>query len=231
MSLQDAFDRAAPSYDALRRTLIPCFEPFYATALDLLEDAAGRAPAVLELGAGTGLLAAMVLRRCPEARLTLVDLAPAMLALAQRRFAHLPEGQVSILAADYAQSVPEMPGGYDAVISALSIHHLEDAAKQALFARIVRRLRPGGIFINADQVAGPTLARDALYRALWHQQVRAAGIGDDDLAAARERMTHDRMAPLESQLRWMAEAGFGEIDCAFKSWSFAVWSGCRPAAG
>jgi len=42
------------------------------------------------------------------------------------------------------------PGGYDIVVSALAIHHLRTAEKVAVYRRIARVLRPGGLFINAD---------------------------------------------------------------------------------
>lgn len=226
MAISESFDRAAPSYDALRQWLIPCFDDFYDAALTLLGDSAGTAPEVLDLGAGTGLLSAKVLERFPGARLTLIDLSDGMLAQARRRFEALPEGRVALVAGDY--TAEELGGPYDAVVSGLSIHHLEDDAKQALFRRVFRALRPGGVFVNADQVAGPTLGRDALYRALWLQSVRAAGVAEAELDAARERMTHDRLAPLAAQLKWLAEAGFVEVDCGFKHWSFVVYAGVKP---
>ena len=149
-----------------------------------------------------------------------------MLDRARLRFDRQPAGRVEFVVGDYAEA--DLGGPYDAVVSALSIHHLEDPAKRALFRRAFLALRPGGLFVNADQVAGPTLARDAHYRALWLRAVRRAGVGEEDLAAARERMTHDRHAPLAAQMGWLAEAGFVEVDCAYKQWSFAVYSGTRP---
>jgi len=226
MAIADSFDRAAAGYDALRRKLIPCFDDFYEAALTLLGDAVGRAPRVLDLGAGTGLLSALALERFPEARLTLIDLSLGMLDRARLRFDRLPAGRVEFVAADYAEA--DLGGPYDAVISALSIHHLEDPAKRALFGRVFQALRPGGLFVNADQVAGPSLARDAHYRALWLLAVRGAGVSEEELAAARERMSHDRFATLAAQLGWLAEAGFVEVDCAYKQWSFAVYAGTRP---
>ncbi|MEI6558867.1 MAG: class I SAM-dependent methyltransferase [Rhodospirillaceae bacterium] len=228
MAIAESFDRAAPTYDALRRKLIPCFDDFYDTVLTLLGDAAGMAPRVLDLGAGTGLLSALVLERFPEARLTLIDLSEGMLDRARLRFDRQPPGQVGFMVADYTSA--DLGGPYDAVVSALSIHHLEDADKRALFARVWAALRPGGVFINADQVAGPSLARDAHYRALWLLAVRSADVPEEELAAARERMTHDRLTPLAVQLGWLAGAGFIEVDCAYKHWSFAVFAGVRPEA-
>ncbi len=228
MAIAESFDRAAATYDGLRRALIPCFDDFYGAVLTLLADAAGRTPRILDLGAGTGLLSALLLERLPEARLTLVDLSEGMLDRARLRFDRHQSGRIAFAVADYTEA--DLGGPYDAVVSALSIHHLEDPAKRALFQRLFQALRPGGLFVNADQVAGPTLARDAHYRALWLRAVRDAEVPEEELAAARQRMSHDRLAPLAAQLGWLREAGFTDVDCAFKHWSFAVYSGTRPDA-
>jgi tRNA (cmo5U34)-methyltransferase len=41
-------------------------------------------------------------------------------------------------------------------------------------------------------------------------------------------MKYDRMAPLNTQLRWLEEAGFQDVDCWYKNFSFAVFGGHRP---
>ena len=60
MSVTDVFDAVAGTYDEARRRLIPCFDAFYGTAVQVAAPplraalAAGRTPEVLDLGAGTG---------------------------------------------------------------------------------------------------------------------------------------------------------------------------------
>ncbi len=119
----------------------------------------------------------------------------------------------------------DLGGRWDLVISALAIHHLDDAAKQALFRRIRQALRPGGLFVNAEQVLGPTPEAEARYTRLWLEQVRAGGVAEPDIARAQDRMQHDRCATVEEQLRWLRAAGFADVDCSFKAWRFAVLSG------
>ena len=114
-------------------------------------------------------------------------------------------------------------------MSALSIHHLEDPAKQHLFAAVWSALVPGGLFVNADQVLEPTAALEARARTRWRAQAAALGSDEAELAAAEARMTHDRCATLEAQLAWLRDANFTDVDCAFKAWRFAVYSGRRPA--
>jgi len=36
------------------------------------------------------------------------------------------------------------------------------------------------------------------------------------------------MAPLDIQLRWLEAAGFQDVDCWYKNFSFAVFGGHRP---
>jgi tRNA (cmo5U34)-methyltransferase len=210
------FDAHAADYDAPRRRLIPPFDAFYGTAVDALEML-GRPPRrVLDLGAGTGMLAARVAARYPDAELVLTDGAPAMLE--QARDALGDRAEIHI--ADLADPLPD--GGFDAVVSALAIHHLDDAGKRDLFARVRAALPPGGVFVNAEQVAGPTPCFDRRYRE-WHEAAaRAAGTDDAEWAGAMERMAHDQPADVEAQLRWLRAAGFDAADCLFKDHRFAV---------
>jgi len=209
-SIAGAFTAHARDYDAPRRRLVPCFDAFYGAALDRIADW-GMPPQarVLDLGAGTGLMAAMVKERWPTVAVHLVDVSEGMLAEARARLQGASGASFEV--ADYATA--PFGDGWDLVVSALSIHHLEDAAKRALFARIRDALRPGGLFVNAEQVLGPTPAAEAAYAARWRAEVQGLGATPGEIAAAEERMRFDRCAPLELQLGWLRDAGFAEVDC------------------
>lgn len=217
-----AFDRTAREYDRARRMLVPCFDVFYGALLDQLRFPPDAAPRVLDLGAGTGLVAALVRARYPRATLTLVDIAPKMLDLARKRFAEDETG-VRFVVADYSHE--DLDAEYDTVVSALSIHHLTDADKAGLFQRVRKALVPGGIFVNADQVLGRTPDEDRMYWEDWEREARALGATNDDIAMAQERMREDRTAPLASQLGWLHAAGFQDVACHFQWQAFAVYSG------
>lgn len=221
------FDRSAAVFDRTRRQLIPCFDAFYG-AVPALVDRAPDAPlAILDLGAGTGLLSLQLAHAFPRARFVLVDVAEQMLEVARQRFADEPEGRFRFALGDLATFV--LPPRQDVVLSALAIHHLDDAAKRDLFARVHAALVPGGIFVNAEQVRGATPDEERADHERWLAEVRAAGIGSADLAAALERMKADRLATLDDQLAWLRDAGFTDVGCAFRSGRFAVYAGRRPA--
>ena len=106
--------------------------------------------------------------------------------------------------------------------SALAIHHLEDDGKRRLFRTIHAALKPGGVFVNAEQIAGATPATDRRYHENWLRRVRELGVSEADLAAALGRMKLDRCATVEAQFAWLREAGFAEVDCPYKDGMFAV---------
>jgi tRNA (cmo5U34)-methyltransferase len=213
------------SYDGLRRQLIPSFDLLYSSAVTAVTANAPADGRILDLGAGTGLLSATLRRSLPNARLTLVDRSELMLTKARQRFAD--DGNIEIRVSDLSQPLPEEP--FDAVVSGLAIHHLSHTDKQDLFKRILGALRPGGIFVNVDQILAPFPALEAVYDELHERHVVDSDTPPDEWAAGRERMKHDICADLDSQLRWLREAGFAHVDCLVKDWRFATYAGWAPA--
>lgn len=221
------FDRWVDRYDADRRVLVPCFDAFYGTAVDVAALGRSGPVRILDLGAGTGLLAAALLAELPEASLVLLDEAPQMLGQARERLAKF-DGQVEVVVADLRAPLP--PGPFDVIASALAIHHLSDSDKADLYQRAAAELAPGGVLVNAEQVAGPTPAQDRRYRERWEAHVRSAGGDDEMLAAAAERMSIDLPAPVDAQLAMLRAAGLVDVDSPFRAWRFAVLAGWRAPA-
>ena len=226
--IREAFDAAAiADYDGLRRQLVPGFDELYGAVLAVPGWPDDAAPRILDIGAGTGLLSGLAQAVWPDAQITLIDLSDEMLARARERFSALGNS-VEIVTGDMTGPLPDGP--YDAVISALAIHHLSDADKQMLYRRVFGLLKPGGWFLNAEQLLGPTDAICALYQREWLRRVRAAGVREDDLTAARERMRFDQEATLADQLQWLRDIGFADVDCFYKNFRMGTFGGRRPEA-
>ena len=125
--------------------------------------------------------------------------------------------------ADLADELP--PGRYDAVVSALAIHHLDDAGKRALYRRAAAGWHRAGCSSTPSRSpARPRSWTGATTRCGW-QRIAELGASPDEIAASRERMRHDRPATVADQCRWLAEAGLVDVDCYFKEWRFAVFGG------
>ncbi len=214
------FDITAQTYDEGRAKLIPCFAGLYGTAVALIPAGADH---ILDLGAGTGLLSGFVRSRFPAARLHLIDRSQPMLAQAELRFSGDHEVLCQLddyLTAGWGSAFDS----YDAIISALSIHHLHDEGKKALFTRIRGALKPGGIYVNAEQILQSTAAAEAEAKAEWLKDVRALGATEAQIAASLLRQTEDRCATIDDQLQWLREAAFREARCPFADGRFAVFT-------
>ncbi|MEJ2723155.1 MAG: class I SAM-dependent methyltransferase [Deltaproteobacteria bacterium] len=224
MSVKALFETGADKYDEQRRKVIPCFDEFYKTAVDLIPFGQEETFRFLDLGAGTGLLTALILAKFPNALPTLIDISEKMLTKARERFEK--EKHVSFCTMDYA--VSPLPGKYDLVVSAMSVHHLADSGKKRLFRSIYEGLVPGGHFIHADLVKGATGSTETRYQRRWAEHLEQADLTEDQLSLIYERMSYDKTAPLEDQLRWLRGARFEDVDCFYKHYNFAVYGGSKP---
>ncbi|MBM7866923.1 methyltransferase domain-containing protein [Heliobacterium gestii] len=219
------FDDNARRYDSQRKQLIPCFDDFYGIAVSLAASEK-ESPRILDIGAGTGLLSSFLMEKYPKASFTLIDLSEKMLELAKDRFDDNPN--VTYLVADYAKYPFAEP--FDLIVSSLSIHHLTDPEKAALYRTINNILNDKGIFINADQVLGSTPYLDKMYVTDWKAKVEASGLSAEAIAASYERLKLDIFAPLADQLNWLKQAGFVDVDCVYKYFNFVVLFGRKETA-
>jgi len=176
----------------------------------LVRDLTGCLPGrILDLGCGDGRLTALVLAAYPESTAICVDMSPAMLDAVTERFAG--DDRARIATHDLDDSLP-FAGPFDAVISSLAIHHVEDERKQSLYAEIASRLAPGGVFANLEIVRSPTQA--------LHDQWRDEMDARDDPS--------DRLTPMEPQLAWLRDVGLQDVDCIWKWRALALMRGMKP---
>lgn len=217
----------ASVYDVEIRRFIPGYQAMLDAAIALLDDVLPASPLVVDLGAGTGALAAAILRDIPRARVQLVDIDPAMLAVAEARVAADPAmaGRYELRRGRFEDPLPAC----DAVVASLALHHVpERAAKQGLYAAIHAALRPGGVLLSCDATvheAGPEHAR--IYRE-WAAGMARAGIGAEQSAALFAQWAgEDRYYPLAVELELLAGAGFARPECFWRQGAMTVFGGFR----
>jgi SAM-dependent methyltransferase len=132
---------------------------------ELLPFAADEPFTVVDLGAGTGTAARIILDHYPAARAILADFSPQMMAQGEVELAPY-DGRYRYVEYDLTKEgawPAGIPDPVDAAISSLSVHHLNDARKQTLFAEIFAHLAPGGWYLNYD----PVLPPDAVVEESW----------------------------------------------------------------
>jgi tRNA (cmo5U34)-methyltransferase len=216
--IRDVFNTIAQDYDAQREYVIPEMREYYAAAVWAAESGE-KNPEILDIGAGTGLLSALILQKFPGARMTLMDLAEKMLEVARQRFAG--RENVRYRVGDY--SAADLGGPYDLVCSALSIHHLATEDKRLLFGKISSALKPGGIFVNADQADGETPYFRQRYLEYWNEFLRTGPLKTKEHAEIlRRRDNLDRNEKLSVQLGWLRGCGFADVDVVYRNRTFVV---------
>ena len=217
-TVKEAFDAVAKEYDAQREFVIPQMREYYGAAVWAAESQNPN-PRILDIGAGTGLLSAMLLKKYPGAPVTLLDISEKMLGIARERFAE--DANVSFKTGDY--STVDLGGPYDLVCSALSIHHLDNEAKRRLFVRIASVISPGGLFVNADQSEGETAYFSQRYRGYWDNFVQSGPLSTTEWEEVRKRRdTLDKNAKLSDQIAWLKSAGFSDVDVVYRDRTFIV---------
>jgi tRNA (cmo5U34)-methyltransferase len=177
----------------------------------LLEFIPPGARRILDLGTGDGRLLALVRHAHPDTEAVAVDFSPTMLEAARKRFAG--ESSVRVVAHNLDGPLPAL-GAFDAVISCFAIHHLVHERKRALYAEIYGLLNQGGVFCNLEHVASvsPRLHQEFL-----------EGIG----FTVETEDPSNKLLDVETQLGWLREIGFGDVDCHWKWRELALLAGRR----
>jgi len=175
----------------------------------LLDEVSPDRRRLLDLGTGDGRLMALLLVRCPEAEGVAVDFSPTMLERARGRFEG--DDRVRVVEHDLAEPLPSL-GPRDAICSSFAIHHLPDDRKRRLYEECWQILEPGGVFCNLEHVSSPTPA--------LHQRFLDVLGGHEDAS--------NILLDVETQLTWLREIGFEDVDCLWKWRELALLTGVQP---
>lgn len=210
------FDARADGYDLHMRGVLRSFDAFYAGLAAPLPatDAPIR---VLDLGCGTGLELAGIWARAPRARVTGIDLSAGMLARLRERHA-ARAAQLELVQGSYLE-VPLGEGGFDAAVSAMTLHHLPPPEKLALYARLRAALRPGAPYVEGDYVVSE--AEEARLLAAFREARRGEAPG------APQRHL-DVPASLATQRELLAGAGFTGFRLCWQEGEAAIYTVTAP---
>lgn len=193
---------------------------------------------ILDLAAGYGALTAALLEGRPRATAVCLDVSEEMIKMGRERMEQFGNR------VDFVQGSLEGPewlkavdGTFDAIVSARALHHFSaNQRRRSLYREIYGILRPGGCFINADNMRAPTSALRQRYRRareLWLEPyVREKTGGQQTLAEiqkATQISSHSAHSNglLDEEVAWLRETGFEDADCFWKFGQYAVYGGFR----
>lgn len=179
----------------------------------LLEQIPPQTKRILDLGTGSGRLLALVKLSKPNAEGVALDFSEPMLERARERFAD--DKTVRVIKHDFSFPLPAKElGCFDAVVSSLAIHHLEHERKRQLYEEVFALLNPMGVFCNMDRVPSSTDHLHMKYNEL------SGTPGTEDPS--------NKLLDVETQLKWLRQIGFTDVDCYWKWLEIALMVGVKP---
>lgn len=175
----------------------------------LLEEIPAGVSRILDLGSGDGRLLDLVLRARPQAAGVALDFSRPMLERLRTRFSG--SSRVAIVTHDLERPLPAL-GRFDAVVSSFAIHHLVHERKRQLYGEIWNILSAGGVFCNLEHVASPS--------PYTHERfLEAMRIAPEDEDPS------NKLLDVHTQLQWLQEIGFADVDCYWKWRELALLAG------
>jgi ubiquinone/menaquinone biosynthesis C-methylase UbiE len=192
-------------YDSRIRTFIPAYEQLVAEAVRALCALDTRTPHIVDLGTGTGALAAACFTAFPAARITGIDEDEGMLHMARQRLA----AQGSLASFVQSSFLDVALPACDAMVASLALHHVRTGdRKRQLYRDCRRALGARGLLVSADchPAADPALA--AAGHDEWRSHLRITYSEQETDRYFAAWADEDVYVPLPQELELLRDAGF-----------------------
>ena len=223
MSVASHLSIKVDEYDARIRTFVPYYELMLATIADALRLIGRESPTIVDLGVGTGALAAQCLAVRPAARVFGIDVDAAMLEFARVRLGARPNVELSV--GNFLET-PLPP--CDAIVACVALHHVSTPkAKQTMYAACARALRPGGMLISGDCFPAIDAHLAARQRKQWLQHLEQFYSPAEAEGYLQAWAGEDTYFALEDESAWLRGAGL-QPDVLWRADGFAVLAARSP---
>lgn len=223
MSVSEHLKIEVAEYDARIRTFIPDYHELIRATAHALRLVEASPATIVDLGTGTGALAAKCLEIDEGAQLVGIDADSAMLEIARARLAG--HAQVRFVQANFLDiALPAC----DAIVASLALHHVPTPeAKQAFYASCREALRPGGVLLSGDCFPAREPRIAASQRTAWLTHLRQTYPLDECEGYFAAWAGEDFYCALEDELEWLRGAGLIP-EVLWRKGSFALVAAIRP---
>ncbi|KAA1243800.1 trans-aconitate 2-methyltransferase [Aquimarina sp. RZ0] len=204
---------------------------------------AEKAPTVVEICCGEGILSKHILESIPGAQIIAADGSDEMLKKTKENLAPF-EGNYELAKIDlFSRNWRVFNEPIHGFVSSLAIHHLDGPQKKELFSDLYRQLEDGGALIIADLIKHENDHGKNVSAKLWDKAVMERSLryrGSLEGYEAFERLKWncfsdpnfindpiDRPSTLREQLGWLEEAGFKEVDVFWMNAGHVIFGGYK----
>ena len=223
--IAEYFDRHAERYDELVSTVDFQLNDAYQYLADyVLHSTRDRdTRRILELGTGTGKLTKFLLESGENVVVTGVDSSAQMLEQAAANLRE-HEDRLSLVRGEFPDSIPDAE--YDCVVSAiaLSFYPIDYVA---LFRKVHRLLRKGGLFVYAANVAQNVSSVDDILTKMLTEKITINKEQLQWLKSIRGE-TDIYQVPGEWHPAQLRQGGFMDVDCIYLRYKLGIFSGAKP---
>ncbi|HTM19871.1 MAG TPA: class I SAM-dependent methyltransferase [Kofleriaceae bacterium] len=202
MSVAGHLDIELAEYDQRIRTFVPWYEEMIEVAAGALRHLSAD-PVIVDLGTGTGALAARCLQVRPDARLIGIDADAGMLEAARARL-----GAAAPVELRVGSFLDGPPPACDAVVASIALHHVATAErKRALYRELAGALRPGGLLVSADCFPAAEADLAAVQRDAWRAHLERSYPRAEAEGYLATWAGEDVYFPLADEQQWLRDAG------------------------
>jgi len=221
LGIKDFFYVPDKSYDYLAEKSLPYYHEAHHVLVSSLGFKKNQKAEIIDLGIGTGVTAAYILKNYPKVKVTGTDLFDEMLTGAEVRLKPFAN-RLTLKRADNVAYLKTLSQPVDAIVSAFCIHHLDPKGKKQLFRLAFKNLLPGGRFIMLDL----TTFNDPLLKKTSRQSTINHMMANVKNKAYQAKWKHhwnniNKPSPADMMIQWLREAGF-HAEIAFRNGEVAV---------
>lgn len=226
LGIEDFFYVTDRSYDFLAEKSLPHYHEAHKMLVAALCFDREQELEIIDLGIGSGVTSAYILKNFPNAKIIGVDLFDEMLAEAGARLKPFGD-RVTLVKSDNTDFLKQFDHKVNAVVTAFCLHHLDEEGKKEIFKLIYDRLLPGGRFLMLDLTTfeDPCLKELARKTTIEHME---ANVEDNGY---RKNWIHhwnniNSPSSADAMARWMTDLGFN-AETVFRSYEVALLSANR----
>jgi len=249
MSGKDRFFSMAQVYDKLAPKTVPGYHFLQDEIFNIITFEQETEITLIDLGGGSGILLEKILNYFPNSSGFWIDYSDDFLKIAKKRLSKFNSRITFILSQieeDWETKISNRP---NLIVSSSAIHHLIKKDKKLLYQKCYDQLKPGGWFINIDEMK--SFFNDAYMKSMkyWYDYVlKTKGtLGElekyyDDWMLYFEKWKQrninnvnvpkikgdDIHESFEMQVNWLKEIGFEYTDLYIKYYLWCLIGGMKP---
>jgi len=213
--MNEFFDVRADIYDRHMQKNIENFSEFYNAVIEPISFSEEKLE-LLDIGCGTGLELDGIFFKLPNSIITCNDISDKMMEKLKEKYTS-KSSQIKYLKGSYTE-LEFTENHFDFVVSVMTVHHLLPEPKIALYKKLRKSLKEGGVYVEGDFVVDPKTAEQ--YRTQYDEITK-------NLKEKSSGFYHlDLPFSVETQLKLFRQAGFSEIDVYWKK-AFASVFVCK----